>query len=934
MKFAGFAVFVIVAALHINPSSSVTNEQDLAALQAIQQAWAPTSFSWSGDPCESLWLGVTCDPTSSNVIKLELPSQSIRGSLPLQIGDLTNLQTLDLSYNGNLTGTLPLELFQLANLEELFLQNCGLFGTIPNDLGKLAKLTYLALNQNFFTGPIPTTVGQLSEMFWFDLSYNQMSGNLPLQLANLTKARHFHLHVNNFSGIIPTGIFSAGQPLVHLLLYNNSFEGPVPSDIGNLTALDILRLDFNQFSSVPDSLTEMVTVTSLQLDHNSITGEVVNVSSLTRLQYLYLGHNQYTSGVLPSWLLSLVNLTTLDVENGGLQGPLPASLFALQNLEIVHLGYNHLNGTLDLSLASPVLVEVDMQQNNFTGLIGDFSGSLNLEGNDICSANANLPNNACGGGSASPNLAPEPSSSCGCSSGLSSNPTAGSSSCVCSYPVSGLLNFTALKVSLDANAISSMQSGYVESIPLLSSANQVSILVISSSTATLSIFPNNKPFWELSEANTITSLISSKSILFADVGPYIYIPSGPYFPPGPSTKSGLGVAAKAGIAVAAVVFFLLIIIVAVYALRQKKRAEKAEIISKPFASWVAKQEDQDAAPKLKGARFFTLAEMKKATNNFSQAQEIGAGGYGKVYKATLPSGEQVAIKRSQASSRQGAAEFKNEIELLSRLHHKNLVELVGFCFEEQMLIYEYLPNGTLREALSGSTNVVMDWPRRLQAAVDSARGLAYLHTEANPPIIHRDVKSSNILLDEKLVAKVADFGLSKLAPEEGGVGHVSTQVKGTLGYLDPEYYTTQRLSDKSDVYSFGVVILELITSRQPIEHGRFIVREVRSALQRGGLPALRESLVDLKIEKACPDSQLKPLLDLALRCVEESAALRPSMKQVTKELEAIVGEFEGGIEGARNDYIPNYKKEEPEVPLYDSSSFQYSGGISATVEPK
>ncbi|MCO5608573.1 hypothetical protein L7F22_062784 [Adiantum nelumboides] len=937
VNLTGFLVLFIAAAQHIRPSSSATIEKDLAALQALQQAWSPTAFSWSGDPCESLWLGVTCDPTSSSVIKLELPSQSIRGSLPMQIGDLVNLQTLDLSYNGNLTGTLPSELFQLANLEELFLQSCGLFGTIPAELGRLTKLTYLALNQNFFTGPIPTTVGQLSEMFWFDLSYNQMTGNLPLALANLTKARHFHLHVNNFSGIIPNGIFSAKQPLVHLLLYNNSFEGPIPSDIGNLTALDILRLDFNEFSSVPESLNDLVTVTSLQLDHNSITGDVVNVSTLTRLQYLYLGHNDYTSGPLPSWLLSLVNLTTLDVENGGLQGLLPASLVALTNLESLHLGYNHLNGTLDLSQAGPLLSEVDVQQNNFSGLVGSFAGSLNLQGNDICSTNTNLANNACGGGVQVSNVAPEPSSSCGCATGLSSNPTVGSSSCLCSLPVSGFLIFTALKIPLDARAILLLQSGYVQNIPLLSSANQVSIVAISSSTATLSIYPNNKQYWELSEANTITSLISSKAILFHDVGPFNFFPSGLYSPPVPSTNSGLSGAAKGGIGAAAVVLFLLIMVVAFYAFRQKKRAEKAEVISKPFVSWVAKQEDQDAAPKLKGARFFTLAEMKKVTNNFSQAQEIGVGGYGKVYKATLPSGEQVAIKRSQASSQQGAAEFKNEIELLSRLHHKNLVELVGFCFEEQMLIYEYLPNGTLRESLSGSSNVVMDWPKRLEAALDSARGLAYLHTEANPPIIHRDVKSSNILLDGKLVAKVADFGLSKLAPDEGGVGHVSTQVKGTLGYLDPEYYTTQRLSDKSDVYSFGVVILELITSRQPIEHGRFIVREVKTALQRGGLPALRDSLLDLKIAKACPDSQLKPLLDLALRSVEESAALRPSMKQVTKELEAIIDLCEGNTEVANGeDYFASYKKEDPEAPLYDSSSFQYSGGfgIPTTVEPK
>eukprot|EP00250_Pteridium_aquilinum_P016158 c22970_g1_i1 orf=776-3583(-) len=935
MKFVVLPFFLLITLLRSCPSVSVTNEQDVAALKDLAQAWAPISFSWSGDPCETLWLGVTCDSSSSKVIKLELPAQDIHGALPSQIGSFANLQTLDLSYNGNLTGSLPTELFQLANLEELFLQNCGLFGTIPDDLGKLTKLTYLALNQNFFTGPIPSTISQLSELFWVDFSNNQMTGNLPLGLSSLTKAVHFHLQINQFSGVIPTGIFSAKQPLIHLLLNNNSFEGSIPSDIGNLTSLDILRLDFNKFSAVPESLTKLVTVTSVQLDHNSFTGDVPDLSSVASLQVLSLGHNQFTSGPLPSWFSKLVNLTSLSMEDGGLQGAVPASFFSLQNLETVMLGYNQLNGTLDLSQAGPNLLEVDVQQNNFTGLNGNFNGTLNMQENSICLNNANKPDNACG--VTTFNSAPAPTSPCGCSSGLSANPTAGSNGCLCSYPVSGLLVFTALKVSLEAKEVAqSLQTGFAKNIPLLTSGDQVSILVISSSTATISIYPYNTQFWNVSSANLVTSFISSKLILFHDVGPYVYIPSGPYLPPASKAKPSLSVGGKAGIGVGVVALVLVILLVGVYALRQKMRAEKAEQISKPFASWVTQQEDGEAAPKLKGARLFTLAEMKKVTNNFSKSQEIGVGGYGKVYKATLPSGEQVAIKKSQASSQQGAAEFKNEIELLSRVHHKNLVDLVGFCFEEQMLIYEYLPNGTLRDSLSGRSSVVMDWPRRLDAALGSARGLAYLHTEANPPIIHRDVKSSNILLDEKLVAKVADFGLSKLAPEDGGDGHVCTQVKGTLGYLDPEYYSTQRLSDKSDVYSFGVVILELLTSKQPIENGKFIVREVRTALQRGGLPEVRESLLDPQIQD-CPDTQLEALLDIALRCVEETAASRPSMKQVTKDIEAIVGEFEGRNETPNHGGVASYmKKEALEVPSYDSSFFQYSGGYarSTTIEPK
>jgi serine/threonine protein kinase len=198
------------------------------------------------------------------------------------------------------------------------------------------------------------------------------------------------------------------------------------------------------------------------------------------------------------------------------------------------------------------------------------------------------------------------------------------------------------------------------------------------------------------------------------------------------------------------------------------------------ASW-ARSEEKGGAPRLKGARWFSHEELKRSTNNFAEANELGYGGYGKVYRGMLPNGQFIAIKRAQQGSMQGGQEFKTEIELLSRVHHKNLVGLVGFCFEqgEQMLVYEYMSAGTLRDSLMGKSGLHLDWKKRLRVALGAARGLAYLHELADPPIIHRDVKSSNILMDEHLTAKVADFGLSKLVSDSER-GHISTQVKGTL----------------------------------------------------------------------------------------------------------------------------------------------------------
>jgi serine/threonine protein kinase len=301
----------------------------------------------------------------------------------------------------------------------------------------------------------------------------------------------------------------------------------------------------------------------------------------------------------------------------------------------------------------------------------------------------------------------------------------------------------------------------------------------------------------------------------------------------------------------------------------------------------------------------------------------------------------VAVKRAQKESMQGAHEFKTEIEILSRVHHRNLVNLVGFCYEqgEQMLVYEFMVNGTLRDWLLGKMKEPLDWNRRLQIAVGSARGLTYLHENIDQPIIHRDVKSANILLDDKLTAKVADFGLSKLAPDaDEKQQHVSTQVKGTLGYLDPQYYTTQQLSDKSDVYSYGVVLLEILSGHQPIERGKYIVREVRLALDRGGIQAVRPLLDPVLAD--IPMQNIEPVLDLALRCVEEKAVDRPSMNEVVKSLETIVAQ---NPRDSAVTFADTTSSQNPTA-TYDNQDllsrgndppFQYSGGYAPrAVEPK
>ncbi|CAI5485986.1 unnamed protein product, partial [Closterium sp. Naga37s-1] len=224
-----------------------------------------------------------------------------------------------------------------------------------------------------------------------------------------------------------------------------------------------------------------------------------------------------------------------------------------------------------------------------------------------------------------------------------------------------------------------------------------------------------------------------------------------------------------------------------------------------------------------GAHCFTWEEMREATSDFAPANVIGKGGFGQVFRGQLESGHMVAVKRLDVGSDQGEKEFVTEVELLTRLHHRHLVSLIGFCEEDDqrlMLVYEYVPNGTLRHALHDADKArEMTWNLRLRVALGAARGIEYLHRGALPPVIHRDIKTTNILLDYQMNAKVADFGLSRLAQQAVSGTHldlISTNVKGTMGYLDPNYYTKQQLTEKSDVYSFGVILLELISGKVPI----------------------------------------------------------------------------------------------------------------------
>ncbi|MCO5599127.1 hypothetical protein L7F22_053227 [Adiantum nelumboides] len=333
-------------------------------------------------------------------------------------------------------------------------------------------------------------------------------------------------------------------------------------------------------------------------------------------------------------------------------------------------------------------------------------------------------------------------------------------------------------------------------------------------------------------------------------------------------------------------------------------------------------------------RIFSLKELQAATNNFNYDNKLGEGGFGSVYWGQLWDGSQIAVKRLKVWSTKAEMEFSVEVEILGRVRHKNLLSLRGYCAEgqERLIVYDYMANLSLLSHLYGqfASEGLLDWTKRMNIALGSAEGIAYLHHYATPHIIHRDVKASNVLLDSNFEAQVADFGFAKLIPE--GASHVTTRVKGTLGYLAPEYAMWGKASESCDVYSFGILLLELISGKKPIEklgHGvkRSIVEWASPLLVDGKV----EELVDPKLDGRYDEEELIRVVHVAMMCAQTAPEKRPTMQEVvdllkgkTKEDEMSNQEEDDHVKSDakqhENDHVNSESKQPGEVHDADSEN--------------
>lgn len=354
-----------------------------------------------------------------------------------------------------------------------------------------------------------------------------------------------------------------------------------------------------------------------------------------------------------------------------------------------------------------------------------------------------------------------------------------------------------------------------------------------------------------------------------------------------------------GTTVGAAVLLIATIASCILLRKRKKKYNVQDKHSHPLP--VQRIESNKGDAPTEAAHCFTHSEIEEATRKFEK--KIGSGGFGVVYYGKTKDGKEIAVKVLTSNSFQGKREFSNEVTLLSRIHHRNLVQFLGYCQEDgrSMLVYEFMHNGTLKEHLYGplTHEQRINWIKRLEIAEDAAKGIEYLHTGCVPAIIHRDLKSSNILIDKNMRAKVSDFGLSKLAVD--GASHVSSIVRGTVGYLDPEYYISQQLTDKSDVYSFGVILLELISGQEAISNENFgvncrnIVQWAKLHIESGDI----QGIIDPSLHDEYDIQSMWKIAEKALMCVQAHGYMRPSISEVLKEIQDAIL-MERGAAAARD----------------------------------
>ncbi|KAK4359856.1 hypothetical protein RND71_022085 [Anisodus tanguticus] len=866
LKLVSFIILGISAFLILSVECQDNNDDDVSVMLALKKSLNPSQdLDWlDPDPCK--WDHVGC--SGKRVTRIQIGHNNIQGTLPQELSKLTKLERLELQWN-NISGPLP-SLSGLSSLQVLLLSN-NQFSSIPAD---------------FFT--------DMSSLQSVEIDNNPFAGwEIPESLRNASSLKNFSANSANITGKIPS-FFSPDEfpGLVNLHLALNNLEGELPSSFSGLL-LESLWLNGQKLSGGIDVLQNMTMLKEVWLHSNGFSGPLPDFSGLKDLEVLSIRDNSFT-GPVPTSLVNLELLKVVNLTNNLFQGPMPK----FKDSVSVDL-------TKDTnSFCLPQPGDCDPRVNTLLSIAKamDYPRKFaeNWKGNDPCVDWFGLT----------------------CTNG---NIT--------------IVNFQKMGL-----------SGTIS--PEFASLKSLQRLIIADNNLTGTIPKELTTLTGLTELDVSNNQIYGKVPAFRsnmilktsgnpDIGKEKIDATSqggtPGGSPGSSSDDGNAQAARKksnrwiGIVVFSViggVFMLCLIGVAAFCLYKNKQKHFSRVqspnavVMHPRHSGsdndsvkitvagssvsvgavsethtISASETGDNVQMVEaGNMVISIQVLKNVTNNFSEENILGQGGFGTVYKGELHDGTKIAVKRMENGiiTGKGLTEFKSEIAVLTKVRHRHLVGLLGYCLDgnEKLLVYEYMPQGTLSQHLFNWTEEglkPLEWTKRLTIALDVARGVEYLHSLAHQSFIHRDLKPSNILLGDDMRAKVADFGLVRLAPE--GKGSIETRIAGTFGYLAPEYAVTGRVTTKVDVFSFGVILMELITGRkaldesQPEESMHLVTWFRRIHLNKDTFRKAIDPAIDLSEETL---ASVSTVAELAGHCSAREPYQRPDMGHAVNVLSSLV----------------------------------------------
>ncbi|XP_027366499.1 systemin receptor SR160-like [Abrus precatorius] len=813
--------------------------------------------------------------SSPGLVELDLSSNKLSGQLRVEtFAEMRSLKKLSLSFNG-FSGPLSESLSELTSLESLHLSSNNFSGSIPRGFCENGKISLkeLYLQSNMLWGSIPSTLGNCSELVALDLSVNYLKGSIPSSLGSLSKLRS-------------------------LIIWMNNLHGGIPQELMHMKSLEKLILDFNELSGgIPSGLSNCTRLNWLSLSNNQLAGDVPAwIGRLSSLAILKLSYNSF-SGRIPAELGDCRSLIWLDMNTNMLSGAIPAELFKQSGKIAVNfmsgkktLAYVRNDGSKEFHGAGSLLEFEGIRQEQLNSRISKWKFNRVYPGKPLSfDHNGSM-----------------------IFLDVSHNMLSGS------IPKEVGSMYYLFILNLGHNNISGeipQEVGRLRNLGILDLSNnrlegQIPPTLTHLSFLTEIDLSNNYLSGLVPGSGQIAALPASGFLNNSGLCGVPLPPCGKDSGNSPSAsahhkKSRLNLAGNVAMGLLSSLFCVFgLIIIAIEARKRRKKREAAldvYVDSRPHSGtanvgWKLANPREALSINLetfeKSLQKLTFADLVEATNGFHSDCIVGSGGFGVVYKAQLKDGSVVAIKKLMHVSGQGDREFTAEMETIGKIKHRNLVPLLGYCKvgEERLLVYEYMKYGSL-DVLHNQkkAGIKLNWAARKKIAIGAARGLAFLHHNCTPPIIHRDMKSSNVLLDEDLEARVADFGMARRMNAMDTHLSVST-LAGTPGYVPPEYYQSFHCTTKGDVYSYGVVLLELLTGKKATDSTDFgddnLVGWVKLQAK------LKKSDVfdpELRKENPTPEVELAQYLNVAFACLDYPPLQRPSMIQVLarfKEIQA------------------------------------------------